>query len=1754
MPDLDRAIEDQRLLITRLSRFMDEYEKLPTISRTRGISQTVLDKIEEINRLFESNHERIYDYIRDSSISTSDVPYLSEDVYFAFCHDFMIAKGKLLDAMVEFNATISPTLHSSTFHASSHRGDSSLNDVRLPKIDIPVFSGNYLDWISYRDMFVSVVHNNQGLSDVQKYYYLKGSCKDTPLSIVNDYPASDTSYQLAWSALTRRYHNKRKISDTIFRKLFDIRKSDGSCDSIKNILDSTRTCIALFTTLQIDCGNWGPILIHITVSKLDIQTCKEWERSLKASTEIPKLEELFLFLETTFRTLESVNDHDLSMVRPTVKPFNNSFRPLQTRRVHLVSSHDDNCPCCGKRHLLYKCFQFAAQSSTAKRDLIFSKNICRNCLNVGHFSKDCRLHTRCHICQLPHHTIVHNEFSNDRQLASSSSASTSAASADIADVVESATPDLNCHLSVLNSIVMPNVLLATVRVIVQTHFGDFTLRAILDQGAQATLITESAAQLLGLRRSSTHVRINGIGGESIVVRSYVNFCLISSYEKGFRLESNAFVMPSLTSYHPGPIGRCQLPDLEGYHLADPQFYGNDKIDLLIGGDLYGDILLPQQRKFKKGIFLQLSHFGWVVSGPTASPGFSFDVNVNMCSLDSLLKAFWEQEELVEKRASTQEDNLCEEYFRRTYSRGKDGRYTVALPFKSELYGKEAPKFSHTDFLALKRLKSMEDRFDRDNGLALQYRSFMAEYESLGHMRNIGIYPQALRQHGYFLPHHGVLRESSSTTKLRVVFDGSSKRPPYSSLNDELCSGPALQNDLPTIITRWRRYKIGFRSDLEKMFRQIKVIDRHQPYQQILWRGADSSINIYELQTVTYGTSPAPYLSIRVLHQLAKDEYHTYPEACDIVKTDTYVDDVISGADTIGEAKSLQERLVKLLASGGFNLRKWTSNSTELMEHIPDEFREKVDLIAFEEQNLVKALGLAWDIRGDSFTFKVNFQSQDEVTKSSLLSDASKLYDPLGWLAPVTINAKATFQKLWLEGIDWKDRVPFAIQTYWTKYIAELINLERIRIPRWIGCFKYSRIELHGFCDASQTAFAAAVYAKVLCNEKPTNQLDREISKIFYWTDSITALCWIRGESAKWNVFVGNRVADIQRYTNISEWFYVSSHDNPADCASRGIPATELVNHELWWSGPEWLLLSQSEWPPQPTSSYETDLEKRKQKIVINLVTTPDYPELLSKFASLTRLVRITAVILRFYHNIKTATQHRMFGYLKTKELDGALNLLIFLSQRVDFDDELTCLQKGYELSKASGIAKLCPFIDENGILRVGGRLQKAKFNYEYKHPILLSKHNPLSRLILSDAHVKTLHGGLTQMQAYATRKFWIISARNIAKQVQRKCVTCFRYKAKTAEQIMGDLPTVRLQPTRPFKHSGVDYAGPITIKQSTARNSVTTKGYICLFICMVTKALHLEAVTSLSTDSFIAAFRRFTSRRGVCTDLYSDCGTNFIGANKELKILQRRSRDSVPEELYEILANNGTKWHFIPPASPNFGGLWEAGVKSTKHHLRRTMENRILTFEELTTLLAQIEGCLNSRPLCPLSPDPNDCTALTPAHFIVVVERLKQQFWKRWVSEFVNRLQSRPKWLKPQNNLEVGDLVLVFDERLPPGQWPLARISEVHPGSDGRFSEQPAAANDSIKTLFADIVTFVPLLLLLALLPLMLSVVVEKCSSQIEFFKNMTKNNNSSQQKQNAIRGCERRDEHPRDEENKRTRKYLQTNKQTPLLHLVVYS
>lgn len=292
-----------------------------------------------------------------------------------------------------------------------------------------------------------------------------------------------------------------------------------------------------------------------------------------------------------------------------------------------------------------------------------------------------------------------------------------------------------------------------------------------------------------------------------------------------------------------------------------------------------------------------------------------------------------------------------------------------------------------------------------------------------------------------------------------------------------------------------------------------------------------------------------------------------------------------------------------------------------------------------------------------------------------------------------------------------------------------------------------------------------------------------------------------------------------------------------------------------------------------------------------------------------------------------------------------------------------------------------PFFDDDGIIRAGGRLRHAPIEYSRKYPIILPKKHHLTELIIRDAHYRNLHAGTQAILADVRNNYWPISGKDAIRRVLRKCIICYRVKPTIATQLMGNLPIHRVTQARPFLNTGVDYAGPFNIKIS--RNK-TGKVYLSIFICLATKAVHFELVPDLTTVAFLNAMKRFIARRGRCLTLYSDNSTTFVGANNQLKELKEfLAKEATQAQLKEFLVRQFVTWKFIPPHSPHMGGLWEAAVKFAKTHMKKIIGTNVLSFEELLTVLLQIESCLNSRPLTPITNDPTDLQALTPGHFII---------------------------------------------------------------------------------------------------------------------------------------------------------------------------
>lgn len=965
---------------------------------------------------------------------------------------------------------------------------------------------------------------------------------------------------------------------------------------------------------------------------------------------------------------------------------------------------------------------------------------------------------------------------------------------------------------------------------------------------------------------------------------------------------------------------------------------------------------------------------------------------------------------------------------------------------------------------------------------------------------------------YYLPHHAVIKPESSTTKVRVVFNASCPTTNGTSLNDMLYPGPVLQNDLIILLLKWRFHRYVFNSDIEKMYRQILVNPNDTPYQRILFRNSiNDNIQDFELKTVTFGVNCAPYLAIRTLVQLASDVENLYPFASDILKNNMYVDDALYGAPDIPTALQARNQLIDALSSAGFNLRKWTSNSPEVLEGIPKSHLLQEDFCEFEDTSNAKTLGVRWNAKSDVFYFSAKpLTTRKNITKRQVLSEISKLFDPAGWLSPFIILSKILMRKVWESKSDWDECLSDDCLRDWNLFLHHYSDINKIVIPRWISFVPKCTIEIHGFCDSSEKAYAAAIYVRIIANETITVNLLTAKSKVapvkcislprlelcgavllsnminsilpslnipeyslFKWSDSTIVLSWLRKSPSNWKTFVANRVSKILQTVGCDNWSHVPSQENPADIATRGLYPTDLCNRNLWWHGPAWLKLSRNSWPKLNHQIDET--EEEQKPIRVNFAYFSDYNDILDRFSKFPTAIRTLCYIFRFLH--RTHPKYKdSFHYdstlITSSEFTLMRNRLILIAQKVAYPNEYKSIQNNENIQKTSSILNLNPFLDSNKLLRVNGRLANSPFlSYDEKYPIILPYNCRFSKLLVQFSHIISLHGGNQQVLRFVRMQFWIPKLKNLIKTTIHNCKECVLHKAKVKTQLMSALPPERTELQRPFYNTGLDFAGPFDLKNFSGRGCRVTKGYVCVFVCFATKAIHLEATTDLSTSAFMAAFYRFISRRGYPLRLYSDNGKTFVGASKQMAkdfLLASRS------ELLSTFIYQNIQWHFIPPGSPHMGGLWEAGVKSFKTHFRKIAGSFKYTYEEFSTLLSRIESCLNSRPISPMSEDPMDLNALTPGHFLIgspflappdpqidnqpisIINRwqrlkaIQQQFCQRWKSEYLKELHKRNKWKTPEENISVGTMVVIKDDNVSINEWRLGRVTKIYTGSDGR--------------------------------------------------------------------------------------------------------
>lgn len=1081
-------------------------------------------------------------------------------------------------------------------------------------------------------------------------------------------------------------------------------------------------------------------------------------------------------------------------------------------------------------------------------------------------------------------------------------------------------------------------------------------------------------------------------------------------------------------------------------------------------------------------------------------------------LETLLKKFWEVEHATPLTHMHPLEKLAEDIFVKTTRRTPDGRYIVSLPFSPDF--DLSTSLASTFNMAVASLKSLESRFKRDPIFFNKYKDFIDDYLISGHMSPISNHSLAgiRKEPHYFIPHHGVIKKGDPSASIRVVFNGSAKLKCSNSLNDCLLAGPKLQSDLVKLIMQFRLHKFIIATDIRQMFRQILVSADQRQFQIIVWRDSPQSpFKFFQLNTVTYGLTPSPFLAIRTLQQLVSDEGHNHPLASDIILNNTFVDDLLFGSDDLDDLLAKRQDVINLLAKGKFSLKKWKANTPASLRDLPFENLDTLFDSSLDPSESVKLLGIKWSHLSDSFGYK--FTPCAEVnTKRQLLSQIARFYDPVGWLSPLIIRAKVIMQKLCQSSPKWDDPLPDNIRLSWQSYCEELALLDTLSIPRHAMLTGSIKFVLHTFGDASATAYGSAAYlvsfdglgnstssliisksrvAPIQTQSIPRLELcaallTAELSKYslsvlsilpgevtsYLWSDSTVVLAWLKRTPSSLNTFVANRVAKIQGQSNLQQWRYIPSRLNPGDLASRGTTPRLLVSSELWWRGPPFITHPEFSWPLHPNSQHsDSDLPDLKP---IALLVQPDaslIQDLLRNYSSFEKLINVVAYLLRFTHNCKHYESRRL-GPLTLSELRASLIQCVRLVQQLEFSEDLKKISKN--LPPSSRLRRLKPFLDENNLLRVGGRLSRADISELAAHPFVLPSRSRLTSLIIQHYHRVYTHAGYQTLHNILAQEFWILSPRRTIKGVIRTCLSCYRTRPTHYQPPMADLPAFRVTQIRPFSKTGLDYAGPFLTRPRKVRDKTRFKTYLCVFVCMVTKAVHLEILTDMTRDCFVACLDRFIARRGVPLEMFSDQGTTFIAANKLLKegFKSLFSSDQLP--LYsKYFASKGILWHFNPPSAPHFGGIWETAVKSSKSLLYRTIGEQCLNEEQLNTLFIRIEAVLNSRPLTQLSSDPTDLSPLTPGHFLVgtslitlprpdkaavgmslhsrwkILDQIFSTFWKQWHVSYLHTLQQRVKWQYGVPQIEEGDLVLIKAENYPPLTWPLARVIQVTKDSKG---------------------------------------------------------------------------------------------------------
>lgn len=1581
----------------------------------------------------------------------------------------------------------------------SQSSSMSNQNHRLPKLSLPNFNGDILEWQHFWDSYESTVHMNHTLTDVQKFSYLKSLLQFDAACVISGLTMTNANYHTAIELLRNRYGQPHKITNAYMKSLLDLPTPLDNIESLRTFHDKSEAYIRGLESLGQSQEMFGSLLIPVILCKLPPEFRKtitrengndNWHiQSLRnAITKEISVQESGYTDYTQRYQGATPSANFVTGVRREYERKHYTNRSFEKPQNSLKMKR---CIYCTGNHWSNECKEVIACEKRIA--IVKEKNLCFNCLGT-HRVADCNSKNTCKSCHRKHHSSLckkkDSTSNHSRNEVPSKKTETDASMFYTASSEDRSTVLLKTAISPL---------------VYQETCIDANI--LFDEGAQRSFITQDLAVKLNVKKEgSESLSISTFGNTDKKVRNLDKTTIHLKSTEGELIPIKVLIVPTIAPalQNQNIQSTQRFPYLRRLKLAHPVMHGDQfEINLLIGGDFYWDIV--QDKVIRgNGPTAVNSKIGYLLSGPVPAKGnnnmSTSMMNILVCHKEEEidLEKFWKLESLgidTKEQNDPKLNDIIEDYMDNSVIK-QDEKYVAKLPWKED-----SPELPTNKETAKRRTESVIRRLEKDPEIFRKYGEIIAEQEKRGFIERVPIADNTPSHRIHYIPHHPV-RKESATTPIRIVYDCSCKANKDSPcLNDCLESYPPLMPDLTEILVRFRMYQHAVTADIEKAFLQIELDENDKDVTRFFWlqdsTDAESPLITYRFKAVLFGATCSPFiLSATLMKHFRDNPSVTSTE----LQRNLYVDNVLTSFQDEQSVLQFYEESRKLLSEGGFNLRSWNSNCKEL-QNIAEQ-----DKIA-DTDRLVKILGMRWNTTSDNMLYqKLEITESNEVaTKREVLSKSSKIFDPLGLITPVTVKAKLFMQDLWKTKLDWDECFDEKLSHKWKEIESDIEKATEIGIPRMlVDGVMSNETSLHVFTDASQVAYGACAYlvtsktsmivmAKnrvapvktislprlellgALTGARLANHLLKVVKteRVYMWSDSQIVLSWIMS-SKNLKPFIANRLTEMKKLVEKCQWNYCPTDQNPADYLTRGISAKQLSDNQLWINGPQWIV-NRKNWPTWTRNldecnaltilSEENTDGETSEKLSQRVRPFID----ISRVCSLHKLIRITGYVLRFIRNIRETTENRQYGFLSVTDRENALNIIIKSVQQETFPDEIDCLNSS-STKRTTLVRQLKLYLDDNGLLRCAGRIHNAPVEEDTKHPFLLPTHHSFTSLIVRDAHEKTFHAGHNITITSIQQRYWIPRIRQCVKSLIRKCVKCIKISGTPySAPDPPPLPKDRVNFEYSFSVTGVDFTGALFIK---GQNNDLRKAYVCLFTCAATRAVHLEIVTDLSEETFIRAYKRFTARRSVPRIMLSDNGTTFKAA------AERITRSNRQNMIKDRLADNGTEWKFIPIRAPWFGGFWERLIGLSKKAIKATLGKACVTLDMLTTIVTEIEGTLNDRPITYISTNIKDPKPLTPSHLLYgrrldtlsgsendisgcenqhlkLNRNLQRQFAliehfrTRWKHEYLTSLREYHRTSgRNEQTIQIGDIVQVHSDsnRI---MWKLAIVQDLVRGKDG---------------------------------------------------------------------------------------------------------